>query len=107
LEKKTKLETFIGFSIKSGKYKIGGNACKTLKKASLMIVCESISENSKKDAISLSKKLGCKIYRTVGVSLESLTKRENAKVMAITDVNLSDAVVKESNNQLAEICQEI
>lgn len=104
---KTKLETFIGFSVKSGKYKIGGNACKTLKKANLVIVCESISENSKKDALSLAKKLGCNIYQTVGVALEDLTKRENSKIMAITDNSLAEAIVKESNNQLTEIGQEI
>lgn len=107
MEKKTKLETFIGFSIRAGKYKIGGNACKTLKKANVMIVCETTSENSKKDAISLSKKLGCKIYKTVGVTLESLIKKENAKIMAITDSSLADVIIKESNNQLTEIDQEI
>lgn len=107
METKTNLKTFIGFSIRANKYKIGGNACKTLKKANLMIVCGTTAENSIKDAIKLSKKLGCKIYRTEGVTLESLTHRENAKVMAITDANLSEAILKEANNQLTEIGQEI
>lgn len=94
---KSKAETFIGFSIRAGKYKIGFNACATLKKANLIIVCNSASENSKKEAESLSKRFKCPLLESVK-PLSSLTHKENAKVMAITDTALATAIINQSEN---------
>ena len=98
METKSKAETFIGFAIRTGNYRIGLNACATLKKASLMIVCGSASENSTKDAIKLAKKFGCPIISPTEKKLEEITHRENAKVMAIADKDLSKAILDNSQN---------
>ena len=54
MEQKSKAETFVGFAIRSGKYRIGTNAAQTLKHAALIIVCGTAAENTKKEADKLS-----------------------------------------------------
>jgi len=102
LEIKTKAETFIGFAIRTGKFKIGTNAVATLKKAYLVIVCNSASENTKKEAEKLARKFGCPLIESKNKSLEQITHRENAKVMAISDKQLSDAVLSNSEEDFTQ-----
>lgn len=90
---KSKAETFIGFVLRTGKFRIGLNAAATLKKAKLVIVCKTASDNTKKEADKLAKKLRCPIIEPTEKTLEDMTMRENAKVMAIEDKNLSDAIL--------------
>jgi ribosomal protein L7Ae-like RNA K-turn-binding protein len=99
LEAKSKVETFIGFAIRTGKYRIGLNACLTLKKANLVLVCNSASENTVKDAIKLAKRFNCPILTPINKKLEDITFRENAKVMAIADKDLSKAIIDNSQNE--------
>jgi ribosomal protein L30E len=94
LENKSKAETFIGFAIRTGKFRIGTNAVQTLKRAYLMIVCSSASQNTKEQAEKIAKKFHCQLIETVSTTLEQLTHRENAKVMAIADKNLSVAILE-------------
>jgi ribosomal protein L7Ae-like RNA K-turn-binding protein len=102
LEIKTKAETFIGFAMRAGKFKIGTNAVATLKKAYLVIVCNSASENTKKEAEKLARKFGCPLIESKNKSLEQITHRENAKVMAISDKQLSDAVLSNSEEDFTQ-----
>ena len=90
---KSKAETFIGFAMRARKFRIGVNACMTLKRASLVIVCRSASDNTKKDAEKLAKKFKCPLIEPVTKTLDDLTHRENAKVMAISDKELSEAIL--------------
>jgi ribosomal protein L30E len=90
---KSKAETFIGFAMRTGNFRIGANAAATLKRANLMIVCSSASENTKKEAEKLAKKFKCPLIEPTVKTLEEITHRENAKVMAIADKNLSAAIL--------------
>jgi ribosomal protein L30E len=94
LENKSKAETFIGFAIRTGKFRIGTNAVQTLKRAYLMIVCSTASQNTKEQAEKIAKKFHCQLIETASTTLEQLTHRENAKVMAIADKNLSVAILE-------------
>jgi ribosomal protein L7Ae-like RNA K-turn-binding protein len=94
LENKSKAETFIGFAMRTGKFRIGTNAVQTLKRAYLMIVCSSASQNTKEQAEKIAKKFHCQLIETASATLEQLTHRENAKVMAIADKNLSVAILE-------------
>lgn len=94
MENKGKAETFVGFSIKAGKCKIGVNAIATLKRAKLIIVCKTASENSQKEAEKLANKFHAPIIKTKVKSLEEMTFKKNAKVMAITDESLSRAIIE-------------
>ena len=93
-----KINTFMGFVIRTGRYRICVNAVATLKKAELMIVCHTASENTKKDAEKLARRLHVPLLQTAGESLESYVHRENAKVMAITDKGLAKAILENSEN---------
>ena len=106
MERKSKAETFVGFVVRARKCKIGFNACATLKKADLMIVCKTASLNSKKEALSLSKKLKCELISFNDQTLEELTHKENAKVMAVVDKSLSEAIKKEAQNEFTVVIWE-
>ncbi len=101
----SKLHTFIGFSIKTGKYKIGLNAVNTLKRADLVLVCPSASLNSKKEALKLSTRFKAPLFLTKE-KLEDLTHRENAKIMAIFDKKLTRAILENCRDLLENFNQE-
>ncbi len=90
---RSKIETFIGFSIRAGKYRLGVNAVATLKNAELLIMCHTASENTVKDVLKLSKKLKAEIIVCNFVNLEDLTGKENCKLMAVTDKSLAKAII--------------
>lgn len=94
MENRGKAQTFIGFAIKARKCKIGSNAIQTAKKANLIIVCDSASDNTKKQAEKFAGRFNCPIITSVKHSLEQLTYKENAKVMAITDQALARAIME-------------
>lgn len=96
MEIKSKAETFIGFAMRTGKYRIGVNAVATLKKCALMIVCGSASENTVKQAEKLAKKFNCPLIVPKEKKLEEITHRENGKVMAVVDKGLSKAILDNS-----------
>lgn len=94
MEGNKKAQTFIGFAIKARKCKIGANAVLTLKKANLIIVCKSASDNTKKQAEKFASRFNCPLIETVTKMLEELTFKDNAKVMAIADQALASAVLE-------------
>jgi DNA primase catalytic core len=65
-----------------------------LKKANLIIVCKSASDNTKKQADKFASRFHCPIIETVTNTLEELTFKGNAKVMAIADQALASAVLE-------------
>ena len=93
MENKSKAETFIGFAIRSNNYRIGLNACQTLKSIKLIVICKTTAENTKKKALQLANKHKCVALVTVNATLEEIAHKENAKVMAITDGALSNAIL--------------
>ena len=93
METKTKAQTFVGFAMRAGKFKIGVNAINTLKRANLVIVCKTASENTKKEAEKLAKRFNAPLIESIKYSLEELTFRENAKVMAVIDQALAKAII--------------
>ncbi len=106
MEVKSKAETFIGFAMRARACKIGGNACNTLKKANLIIVCNTTGENTVKEALKLARRFRCKIIKCTDKPLAEYAHRENAKVMAITDLKLSEAIIANMNGEFIELNQE-
>lgn len=99
---RSKVETFIGFAIRAGKFRLGVNAIGTIKKADLFIMCDSISDNGKKDAIKLARKFHVKIVISKKMKLEDLTAKENCKLMAITDKSLATAILDNLDENFTE-----
>lgn len=100
MEAKSKAQTYIGFAVRANKYRTGLNSVESLKKAELIIVCKTASENSKSQARKIAEKLCCNIFVTEKHTLSELVFKENVKIMAITDKNLSDAIKKNSEGEL-------
>ncbi len=98
-----KLKTFIGFAIRSKKYKIGGNAINTIKKAHLIIVCKSAGESTVKLANKFGKRFNCKVYQTKNENLDEYTFIANGKVMAVTDFMLAKAILENAEKDLLDI----
>lgn len=98
----SKLQTFIGFAIKSRNIKCGVNAVSTLKRANMLIICSTATENTFKDAEKLAKKLFAKLYVLEGVKLEDLVLKSLCKLVAITDKGLADAIKNCNDNRLRE-----
>lgn len=94
MEANSKLTTYIGFSIKSGKCRFGLNTVESIKRAKLIIVCKSASENTKSQARKISKKLGCPLKITLEKTLDEYTYRQNCKIIAIEDASLSKAILE-------------
>lgn len=93
MENRSKAETFLGFAIKTGRCRIGLNAVLTLKRAEVVIICKTTAENSKEKAKKLAGKFNCPCIVTVKKTLEELTHKENAKIMAIYDKKLTKALL--------------
>ena len=99
---KSKAFTFIGFAIKARKLRCGVNAISTLKKADLLILCSSASENTKKDAVKLSKKLNAKLLVLNEVLLESVVYKDKCKLVAVTDNALAKAILNSGDSRFCE-----
>lgn len=105
MQEKSKVETYIGFAVRSNKYRTGMNSVESLKRANLVIVCTTASENTKKQAFKVAKKFGTRLYQTAR-PLAELVYKENTKVMAITDNSLAKAIIENADGELTIINQE-
>lgn len=103
MENKTKAETFIGFAVRAGKFRSGFNTLATLKKAYVILVCESAAENTKKTALKYAAKYRCAALCTDKISLCDLAHKDGIKIAAITDFSLAKAVVENAAPNLTEL----
>jgi hypothetical protein len=103
MQAKSKVETFIGFAVRANKYRTGMNSVETLKRANLVLVCSTASENTKKQAVKIAKKYHAKILVTIENPLSFYTHKDSAKIMAITDKALAEAILNNSENEFIEI----
>lgn len=100
---KSKAQTFIGFAVRTGKFRIGVNAIKTVKKAYLLIICNSASENTLKEGKKLAKKLNCKLLLLKEGLLEDLTNKPNAKLMAIENLDIAKALITQAEKDFIDL----
>lgn len=82
-----KIETFIGFAIKSRKIAFGEDNIKTSKKIALIIVDADYSDKYKERINRLEKAEVIEIP-----NLSGLTHRENVHSIAILDENLANGI---------------
>lgn len=88
-----KIFTYVGFAIRSGKVKLGVNAIASCRgKIPLMILCDTASENTKKDARSLARKFGAKLILSKETTVETLTNKPLCKLCAVLDESLANAI---------------
>ncbi len=99
---RSKIETYIGFSIKAGKFKCGANAAATLKSAALLVLCHTAAKNSVEECVKLAKKFRCRIVLSKGKTVEELTGKEQCKILAITDGSLAQAILGRLDDEFTE-----
>lgn len=92
MEKKSKAETFIGFSLKARALTTGTDAVTRLKKAYLILLCSSASENTAKAAKKTASRLNCPLMLCYK-PLEEVCNKLNCKMAAVTDKNLAAALI--------------
>ncbi len=99
---RSKFETFIGFAIRKRALITGLNSVESLKRAYLILVCESASENTKKQALDFARKFNCEAV-LCKIPLEDITGKLNCKIAAVTDKNLAVAAVNNSDENFSVI----
>lgn len=92
MEKRSKAETFIGFSVKARALVTGSDAVNGLRKAYLILLCKSASENTAKLAAACAARLNCPLM-TCNIPLQDLCNKTNCKIAAVTDKNLASAII--------------
>lgn len=102
MQKKSKAETYLGFVLRSGKYRLGGNAIATLKEVNLLVLCHTAEKNSVETAKKLAKKFGVKIVVMKEKTLESVTGKDFCKLMAILDASLAKAILDNLGEDFTE-----
>ncbi|MDE6667383.1 MAG: hypothetical protein K2K38_03420 [Clostridia bacterium] len=91
---KSKIETYIGFCIKSGKISLGSGAISTLKGGvKLLILDGTAAKNSKRLALKFKNRFNCPLIICKS-GFEQVVNREGAKLAAILDEELSKAILQ-------------
>ena len=103
MEHKSKILTFIGFALRARKVRCGVNAVTSIKKkVKLLILCQTASENTFKDAVSLAKKLSAKLVISKKYKIEELVFKEHCKLIAIEDNSLAIAILQNLDDDFIE-----
>lgn len=95
----SKAETYIGFSIKSGKIVWGlDNVIISRKPIKLILICSSLGENSEKKLLTYASGKAIKVLKLTDRLLEDVVNKTNCKVIGLTDAHLAQAVISNSEN---------
>ena len=90
----SKIETYIGFCIKSGKISVGSGAIDTLKGGVKLLVLDGTSaKNSVRLALKFKNRFNCPLL-LCKAGFERIVNREGAKIAAIRDEELSKAILQ-------------
>lgn len=87
-----KVETYIGFCIRSGKITRGSGAIETLKGGVYLIIADkNCAKNSKRLAMKFRRRFSCPLMIIDG--FERAVNKENCKIAAIRDMSLAAAII--------------
>ncbi|MBQ7879162.1 MAG: hypothetical protein IJ317_00790 [Clostridia bacterium] len=88
-----KMESYLGFCIRSGKISFGVDDSEKQKKAFLLIADENLGESSLKTMKKLKDKFGCALLIGKSGLLGELLHKPTVKAVAIKDKNLAEAIL--------------
>lgn len=90
----SKIDCYINFAVKAGKVIWGIDALERSKTAPLIVLYDtSLGANSEKQLCEYIRKKRVKALALPENHLNSLLKRENIKVLSITDISLATAIL--------------
>ena len=93
---KNKVETYLGFCIRSGKIIFGTEMISRQKKGVKLLISDGgMGANSFKIMVKAKDVLSCPLLQTAAGALGELTHRPSVKAVAIKDEHLASAILKE------------
>ncbi len=97
---KSKIETYLGFCIRSRSIVFGAEMIEKKKKGVFLLVIDgNIGKNSLKAIARAQEKLQCPLYITEEGALGEWLHRPAVKAAAITDKNLASAMIKSADGE--------
>ena len=97
---KSKIETYLGFCIRSRKIIFGVEMIERQKKGvSLLVIDGGIGKNSLKSILQVQEKLHCPLYITDEGMLGAWLYRPAVKAVAILDNHLASAMIKSAESE--------
>jgi len=97
---KSKIETYLGFCIRSRQIIFGAETIEKQKKGVFLLVIDgAIGKNSLKPILRAQEKLGCPLYITDAGALAEWVHRPAVRAAAITDNNLASAMIKSADSE--------
>ncbi|MEG1613488.1 MAG: hypothetical protein RR357_04920 [Clostridia bacterium] len=94
----SKIVSYIGFAARARKVVFGADSItKRCKRHRLIILCSTAGENTAKQIKSYAEKTNSPLIVLSGCTIEDILKKQNCKVIAITDENLAKAIIENNN----------
>ncbi len=91
---KSKIETFIGFCVKSRNLTYGGEAIERLRGGVYaLIMCSSSAKNTQKLALKCKEKFSCPLIVCYS-GLENAVNKSGCKLVAVRDMALAKAIAE-------------
>ena len=96
----TKLQTYLGFCIRSRKIVFGAEEAETQKKGVFLLMMDTAVGNSSQKCIKKAQeKFGCPLLVTPEGVLGELLHRPSVKAVAIKDEHLASAIVEAAKSE--------
>ena len=92
-----KLKSYLGFALKSKSIIFGIDNIVKAKQIKLVLISNKITETGKNKVLNLCEKKNLKYTIIDGMLFDEIIQNSGIKIVAITDKNLSDAIIKELN----------
>lgn len=95
-----KIQTYLGFCIRSGKITFGVDGIESLRKGVVLLLAdEALGESSFKTLKKLQEKFSCEMILCPRGELGELLHRPAVKAVAIKDKHLADAILSVADGE--------
>ena len=102
-----KIESLLGFAVKAGKIIYGSDNIEVVKRRYfLVIICNTLAENSRKKVLKAASDKKVPVILSAN-ELQYTVNRRNCKAVAITDRQMSEAMLKMTNENYRLISSEV
>ncbi|MBQ9782405.1 MAG: hypothetical protein IJW26_04415 [Clostridia bacterium] len=91
---KSKVLTFIGFSLRAKQLRCGVNAIQTIKKnVKVLILCATASNNTFDEVVKIAKRLNSTLIISVDNKVEDIVNKSHCKLLAVENDSLAQAIL--------------
>ncbi len=94
-----KIDSYIGFSVRSGQIIFGiDNLLVTRKRVKLILLCNSLTAQSEKKITEFAESKQIPVLKLTHKKLEDVVYKNNCKVVGLTNKNLAQAVINSAQD---------